>query len=263
MRELQAALDAAKVIDLAQPYYPGMPHHPNHPPFVYGLSKAHGESSWQGVSAAGDAISLGGHVGTHIDALCHFSLHGKLFGGADAVASQSHSFGISEQHVDTIDPIFRRCVLLDVARTEGHGVLDPDTVIDADCLERAAQRAGVRPGPGDVVLVRTGWGQYWHDAGRYINSLRCPGVNLEAARWLSYLGVFAGGSDTIAFEFLPAKTMPVHVHLLVEAGIHIIEALDLETIAAAGIPEFVFAAAPLRIPGATGSPIRPVALCSA
>ncbi|MDE0104912.1 MAG: cyclase family protein [Bryobacterales bacterium] len=262
MRELQRALEAARIIDLAQPYYPGMPHHPHHPPFVYGLSKAHGESSWRGVSAAGDAISLGGHVGTHIDALCHFSLRGKLFGGADAVGCQSYTLGISAHHVDTIQPIFRRCVLLDVAATQGEEVLPPDFVIDADCLERAAERAGVRPGPGDIALVRTGWGRFWHDPGRYINSLRCPGVNLDAACWLSSLGVFAGGSDTIAFEFLPAKGMPVHVHFLVESGIHIIEALDLEGLAKAGIHEFVFAAAPLRLPGATGSPIRPVALCT-
>ncbi len=263
MRELLAALDSARVIDLAQPYYVGMPHHPNHPPFLYGLSKAHGQSVLHGVSAAADSLALGGHVGTHIDALCHFSLRGKLFGGVDAARSQSHTQGIAEHHVDTIGPIMRRCVLLDVAAAEGTDALRPDFVVDAECLERVSRQAGVCPGPGDIALVRTGWGRYWNDAGRYINSLRCPGVNLEAAQWLSSKGVFAGGSDTVAFEFLPARDMPVHVHLLVERGIHIIEALDLERISSAAIHEFIFVAAPLRIPGATGSPIRPVALTAA
>jgi kynurenine formamidase len=54
--------------------------------------------------------------------------------------------------------------------------------------------------------------------------------------------------------------MPVHVHLLVESGIHIIEALNLEELARDRVYEFVFVAAPLKIRGATGSPIRPLAL---
>ncbi len=260
MRDLLQRLHGCRTIDLAQPYYVGMPHHPNHPPYLYGLSKAHGESSREGVSAAAESIALGGHVGTHIDALCHFSLRGKLFGGADAIGCQSYASGLSLHHVDTIEPIFRRGILLDVARCEGFDVLPEDFAVDADCLYRAEKRAGIQAGAGDVALVRTGWGRYWGDAARFLNNMRCPGVNREAAEWLSDKQVFAGGSDTIAFEFLPAPTMPVHIHLLVKSGIHIIEALDLETLSDEGVHEFVFAASPLRIRGGTGSPIRPVAL---
>jgi kynurenine formamidase len=54
--------------------------------------------------------------------------------------------------------------------------------------------------------------------------------------------------------------MAVHIHLLVESGIHIIEALNLEQLAADRIYEFVFVAIPLKIRRATGSPIRPIAL---
>ena len=258
--ELLRHLAESRTIDLAQPYYVGMPHHPNHPPFLYGLSKAHGDSSYGEVSAAAESIALGGHVGTHIDALCHFSLRGKLFGGADAIGCQSYSAGIAEHHVDTIDPMFRRGILLDPATTEGLEVLPHDFVVDADCLERSVDQAGSEIMAGDIVLVRTGWARYWHQPGRFVNNLCCPGVNREAAVWLSEKGVFAAGSDTIAFEFVPAPTMPVHIHLLVESGIHIIEALNLETLSAEGIHEFVFVAAPLRFRGGTGSPIRPVAL---
>jgi kynurenine formamidase len=87
-----------------------------------------------------------------------------------------------------------------------------------------------------------------------------PGPELEAARWLSSRGVFAAGSDTVAFERVPAAEMPVHAHLLVESGIHIIEALNLEEIARERVYEFAFIAAPLKIRGGTGSPIRPIAL---
>jgi len=48
--------------------------------------------------------------------------------------------------------------------------------------------------------------------------------------------------------------------LLVEAGIHIIEAMDLTALAAASAGEFFFIAAPLKITGGTGSPIRPLAV---
>jgi kynurenine formamidase len=72
--------------------------------------------------------------------------------------------------------------------------------------------------------------------------------------------VFAAGSDTLAFENTPAATMPVHVHLLVESGIHIMECLNLEEIAAAGVREFLLVAAPLKLRGATGAPMRPLAL---
>ena len=87
-----------------------------------------------------------------------------------------------------------------------------------------------------------------------------PGPEIEGARWLSERGVFAAGSDTIAFEKVPAAGMPVHVHLLVESGIHIIEALNLEDLSRERIYEFVFIAAPLKFRGGTGSPIRPLAL---
>jgi kynurenine formamidase len=64
----------------------------------------------------------------------------------------------------------------------------------------------------------------------------------------------------VAFEKVPSPAMPVHVHLLVESGIHIIECLNLEELSAAGIREFTFIAAPLKLRGATGAPLRPLAL---
>jgi kynurenine formamidase len=90
--------------------------------------------------------------------------------------------------------------------------------------------------------------------------MRTPGPGLRAARWFSERGLFAVGSDTAAFERMPSPEMDVHVHLLVESGIHILECLNLEDLAAAGRSEFVFVGAPLKIEGGTGSPIRPFAL---
>ena len=116
--------------------------------------------------------------------------------------------------------------------------------------------AAVDVQPGDIVLIRTGWARYWDDPARFISDVHSPGPALAGAEWLSRREPFAVGSDTAPFEFTPSPEMRVHVHLLVESGIHIIECLNLEELASAGAKEFLFVAAPLKIRGGTGSPIR-------
>ena len=255
MPALFDALASAQVFDLAQPYFVGMPHHPSHPPFLYSLVKQHGEYVGPiGNSSAADAIALGTHVGTHIDALCHFSCGDRLFGGADAAASQSYTGGLERHAIDAVPPILRRAVLLDIAGSEP---LPDDHTITPDELA-AAQRAEIRP--GDVVLIRTGWARYFTDPKKFISEVRGPGPAIDGARWLSAQRIFAAGSDTVAFERVPDPAMPVHVHLLVESGIHIVECLNLDDLAAANVAEFLFVALPLKIRGATGSPVRPVAV---
>jgi kynurenine formamidase len=260
-----------KVYDLAQPYFPGMPHFPTHPPFLFGLTRKHGDLMLEGgVSSSADSIALGGHVGTHIDALCHFSCDGRLYGGVDAGAVQSDSAGFAELSVDTIAPILRRGVLLDVAAEMNVDSVPVDFGITPDHLDAALRTAKTTIQPGDVVLLRTGWARHFSDFAQFVTGGRGlsparqgaagPGPELEAARWLSERRVFAAGSDTLAFEKVPAARMPVHVHLLVESGIHIIEALDLEELSRDRVYEFVFVGAPLKIRGGTGAPMRPLAL---
>jgi kynurenine formamidase len=265
MEQLLAAVQSARVYDLAQPYYPGMPHHPNHPPFLFGLNKKHGDYvARNGASSASEGLTLGGHVGTHIDALCHFSRGGKLHGGEEAAGVQSYASGLERLTVDTIAPILRRGVLLDIAGEMGRrtsiDALPADFEITPEHLDRAAAAAEVEVRPGDVVLLRTGWARFWEDAAQFIAQVHGPGPGEPGARWLSSRGVFAAGSDTVAFEKVPDPNMPVHVHLLVERGIHIIECLNLEQLAAEQRYTFLFVATPLKIRGGTGSPIRPLAI---
>jgi kynurenine formamidase len=254
---LLESLAHARVFDLAQPYFVGMPHHPSHPPFLYSLVKQHGEYRGPaGNSSASDAIALGSHVGTHIDALCHFSCGGKLYGGIEP--KQSYGAGQESYSVDTIAPIVRRGVLLDIAGLHG-GPLPEDFEITPSVLDDAVRTQWVTVQKGDIVLLRTGWARYFRDPGKFISEVRGPGPAIDGARWLSSRGVFAAGSDTVAFEKVPDASMPVHVHLLVESGIHIIECLNLEELAAAKAWEFAFVAAPMKIEGATGAPVRPLA----
>jgi kynurenine formamidase len=259
MTSLIDLLTSAKVYDLAQPYFTGMPHHPSHPPFLFSLVKTHGEYLGpNGSSSASDAIALGSHVGTHIDALCHFSCNGKLYGGDDAASLQSYGSGLRRHSIDTVPPILRRGVLLDIAATAGIEVLPDGFEITPAHLDAAA--SGVEIRPGDVVLLRTGWARYFRDPGKFISQVHGPGPRVPGAQWLSSRGVFAAGSDTVAFEKVPDLAMPVHVHLLVEHGIHIIECLSLEELAKAAVNEFLFVALPLKLEGATGSPVRPIAV---
>ncbi len=271
MSELLDVIRRHTVYDLAQPYFVGMPHFPTHPPYLFGLTRKHGDMLLEGkVSSSAEAIALGGHVGTHIDALCHFSCDGKLYGGIQAAEVQSSTGGFSELSVDIIAPILRRGVLLDIAAEmkieTNSDTLPADFAITPEHLERALKTANTVVEPGDVVLLRTGWARFFPEASRYVtgsqggHAVMGPGPELDAARWLSERQVFAAGSDTIAFEKVPAASMPVHVHLLVESGIHIIEALNLEELSRERIFEFVFVAAPLKIQGGTGAPMRPLAL---
>jgi kynurenine formamidase len=247
-----------------------MPHFPTHPPFVFGLTRRHGDMVMEGgASSSADSIALGGHVGTHIDALCHYSCDGKLHGGLEASAVQNDSTGFSKLGADTIPPILRHGVLLDIAAEMNVDVLPADFSITPDHLDSALKTAKASIEPGDVVLLRTGWARYFGNTAQFVtggqgleprHAVTGPGPELEGARWLSGRGVFAAGSDTIAFEKVPAARMPVHVHLLVETGIHIIEALNLEELSRDRVYEFVFVAASLKIRGGTGAPLRPLAL---
>jgi len=257
MENLAGLLARATVYDLAQTYFPGMPHFPTHPPFLYSLTREHGEHVGpEGHSSCADSLGMSSHGGTHIDALCHFSRYGKLFGGEPV--AQSYSAGMASHSVDTIAPILRRAVLLDIAGILNVPALEKDFEITPAHLDAASQ--GLEIHAGDIVLLRTGWATYWREPARFVAAGHGPGPSSAGAHWLSQRSLFAAGSDTLAFEKLPAETMPVHVHLLVESGIHIIECLNLEELAAARVRSFLFIGAPLKIRGATGAPMRPIGL---
>lgn len=265
MRPELLAATQARVVDLAQPLERGMPQSPNHPPFRMVLERRHGDMRRpDGGSAANELIITGGHVGTHIDAFCHVSHDGRLADGIDAQAAVVNG-RFSELGVETIRPIVCRGVLLDVPGELGLDVLEDGAAIDASILERTAARQGTEVRAGDAVLIRTGWPKHWSDVERFRGQVNgVPGPDESAARWLVERGIRYAGNDTIAFERIaPGRghsVLPVHRIFLVEHKIHIIELLFLEELARDKLYEFLFIVLPLKITGATGSPVRPVAL---
>lgn len=256
-----------RIFDLGNPMYPGMPQSPNHPVYFHAYSRRHGDAVRpDGGSAANDVLVLGTHVGTHIDALAHVSHGGRLHGGADALAAAGQRF--PDHGVHAISPMVGRGVLLDLPLALGPDACTGGREISPDELAATAAREGVSIEPGDVVLIRTGWGRrFVGSPAAYLGwETGVPGVGEPGARWLAGQGIQAAGADTIAFERIPPgaghAVLPAHRVLLVEAGIYIIEALALEDLAAAGIHEFAFILAPLKLVGATGSPVRPLAVIS-
>jgi kynurenine formamidase len=265
---LAALAKGVRTVELGQPLFTGMPCSPNHPGFRMTLARRHGDMSRpDGGSASNEVIITGGHVGTHIDALAHVSQDGKLHGGVDAAAAQRGG-AFTELGAERIPPLVARAVLLDVAGTRGVDVLEPGYAVTRQDLEDAADRAGVRPGPGDVALVRTGWAAHFSRPETYLGQASgVPGVDEDAAGWLAAFGIAATGADTTAYEQIRPgaghRTLPVHRTLLVDHGIYIMEHLDLQEAAAQGLTEFPIVVAPLRIVGGTGSPIRPIAMVGA
>src|ERR1051326_5738207 len=150
MTDLVERLAHARSYDLAQPYFIGMPHHPVHPAYMFSLMKKHGDYvTRDGVSSASEALALGGHVGTHIDALCHFSCGGNLHDGTAAAGVQSYATGLERLSVDTIAPIFRRGVLLDMAGHEHTDALPVDFTITPEHLDAVAKAERVEVQAGD------------------------------------------------------------------------------------------------------------------
>jgi kynurenine formamidase len=250
---LLESIHSARVFDLEQPRYAGAPTHPAHAPgFNYFLHRHHAHGAPEARTGASGIIVTPEHSGTHIDALAHQAENLTLHGGVAADEVQT-SVGFKQLGIETMAPIVARGVLLDVPR-------DAEYAITAEELEEAS-KTEIRA--GDVVLVRTGWGKLWSDPERY---LKAPGVSAGGSRWLIERKVAAVGADNMAFDVMgPADpelkvTLPGHVLLLVRAGIPIIENLNLEELAAAGVHEFLFVCLPLKMRGATGSPVRPIAV---
>jgi kynurenine formamidase len=264
---LNAVTAGVDVIDLGRQLRVGMPQSPNHPQFWHTLPRRHGDMfRSDGSSAANDMLSMGTHVGTHIDALSHVSHDGLLHGGIDAEAA-GRGGKYDELGVHTIAPMVRRGVLLDVPRHLGITGCEAGYEITVDDLASTAGAQDVSVGPGDVVLIRSGWGAKFPEGDPFVGKeTGVPGVSEAGALWLAGRGIHAAGADTIAFERLAPRgghsLLPAHRVLLVENGIYIVEALDLEELAARQLHEFTFVLIPLNIYGATGSPVRPLAVVS-
>jgi len=250
-----------RVIDLSQPLEVGMPCSPTHPGFEMSIEVAHGDVlRSDGITGSHEKVTFGDHVGTHVDALCHVAVDGAIFPGvpvADAVADGRYVVGGIEQ----MPPYVGRAVFYDVPRLLGRP-MNPGEAVTREHLEALGDQGD--PSHGEAVLVRTGWGARWPGADYARPQDGIPGLDLDAARYLSNRGVVLVGADTIAVEQVTAehglRRLPVHRHLLGERGIHLLESADLEPLSDVTGAAVLLVCAPLKIVGATGAPVRPLAI---
>ena len=215
------------------------------------------------LSYSGDAISMYTHSGTHIDTLNHFGLRGEIWNQVSADDALGVR-GWTKSGADKYPPIVARGVLIDVAGAKNVAHLPMSYAITVADLQSALRKQGTTLRPGDVVLTRTGLMTLWPDAAKYRLADQA-GLSLEAAQWLvEKQQAMLVGADNFGVEFFPSKDpenfVPVHTYLQAEHGVSLLEALWLEDLAKDKVYEFLFIASPLKMRGATASPLRPIAI---
>jgi kynurenine formamidase len=215
------------------------------------------------LSYSGDGVSMYTHTGTHVDALNHFGVHGKIWNQVSAEDALGVR-GWTKSGVDKYPHIVARGALIDVAKSKNVGHLPPSYPITVADLQDALLKQGTTLRPGDVVLIRTGLMSVWPDPEKY-RLADSPGLSLDAAKWLvEGQQAMVLGADNFGVESFPSKDpenfVPVHTYLLAKRGVSMLEALWLEDLAKDQVYEFLFIASPLKFRGGTGSPIRPLAI---
>jgi kynurenine formamidase len=203
---------------------------------------------------------------SHIDAFCHVAHEGLLFGGrpASSITAEGAQTGTIEL---LKDGLVGRGVLVDVPRSRGIPWVEPGEHVFREDLETAEQDQGVTVGPGDILLVRTGQARRLAELGPWDTPQSKAGLHPTAASFIAEREVAALGSDGNN-DTAPSTTedvgFPIHVLALNAMGVHLLDYLMLEDLArhcqAVGRWEFLFAAAPLRVAGGTGSLINPTAV---
>ena len=276
----------ARIFDLTSPWDENSPIASVNPPYTMQLNATH--SSTRGMFGDGGQLSFaseiqhwsGQHGAPSIDAIGHIGRDGKLFGGVDAAAATADTRGIGRSgvgaHLDIAHypkgMLVNRGVLLDVARFVNHNLtpLPPEFEITGQHLEATAKAQRVDLERGDTILIRTGWGQHFRANPALYKGDLSPGPGVDGAQFLIRAGARAVGNDTLTFEKRPPiagtpgtpsfQVFPVHMLLIADHGINIIENYYLEELAEARVYEFLLVVPPLKVRGGTGSALRSFAL---
>jgi kynurenine formamidase len=203
-----------------------------------------------------------GQVGTQFDGFAHQTIGDSLYNcfKQDEISTRS---GFSKLGIENVGALVTRGVMIDVAGLKGVDMLPDSYEITPADLQQALQRQNLSLQPGDAVIIHTGWGKLWgKDNPRYTKT--CPGVGVAAAEWLVRQDPMLVGADNWPVEVAPNPdsqiSLPGHQIFLVINGIHILENLKLDELASKKVNEFAFVIQPLKIKGATGSTVAPIAI---
>ena len=214
------------------------------------------------------SIAYHGFAHSHMDALCHNSVEGVMYNGFSRETVDTAGAGCVRLGITNVKQgVVTRGILMDIARLKGVEYLEPGTPIYVEDLEAWERQAGVRVGPGDVLLVRAGRWARRAEEGAWATGRLAAGLHASVAPWLHERGVAMLGSD-YTNDALPSGiegvAMPIHQLTLVSMGMWLFDNLDLEAVAETAAEqerwEFMLVAAPLAVPGGTGAPLNPVAI---
>jgi len=272
---IMARVSGAQAYDLAVDYFVGMPswQAAGDPPYQMWMTHTPhgnviadpmsvGEAMNRHVSYSGSAVSMYAHMGTHIDALNHFGLDGKIWNGFRADQHLGDR-GWNVTGAEKLPPIIARGVLIDVAAAKGLDMLPDSYRVTREDLRQALKVQKVGLEKGDVVLIRTGRMRDYDNAQAYMANP--PGLSLDAAKFLVEEGeAMVVGADNLSFETFPSEVegnyLPLHTYLLAMQGAPILELVNLEGLSRDKVYQFAFIGASLKLRGADAAPIRPVAL---
>ena len=246
---------------------------PGHGPVIHSVSLTHRQGGHvigggERVGMMTDRIDLPLHAGTHLDAPNHFSIDGRLADGRSVLDSEL-SYARGKGHFlgsDSLDAFVGVGVLIDVTKVKPEDDLGPGAEITRADVFTAMEKQEIAELPrGGAVLFHTGWGRYFRsDRGRYFAGE--PGLGLDAIRLLVDGGAAIVGADNHAFEPYPAGPAgddgpyPGHQELLVRNRIPILENLNTHELARQGAGRFLLVVTALRVRGASGSPVTPIAV---
>ena len=213
----------------------------------------------QRVTAFDERIVSSMGIGTQIDGFGHLGVDHHYYNG---VTGKEVAATRALQLAD-VPPIVTRGVLIDMAKHYGKASLEVGDMYNRAEIEAAMKAQGVTVGKGDVVLFHTGWMAAKMLSDKDVYRSREPGIGEDGAIFLADLGVVAIGSDTVALEALPSppgKTFIVHQTLLAKKGVHVLETIDTNQLAADGVKEFLFVLGIPRFVGTVQMVINPVAI---
>ena len=254
-------ITTGEVIELAYPLFEGMPFYGDR---IY--SQQLKRTNWPpGSNNRGSNEEIVttelGQVGTQIDGFGHQSIGNGLYNcfKLDEVATRT---GFSRLGIEKAGALITRGVVIDVAALRGVEMLGDSYEITAQDLQNALKRQNLTLETGDAIIIHTGFGGLWgQDNVRYFRTP--PGLGIGAAEWLVRQNPMIVGSDTCCVEVNPNPanlSSPVHQILLVANGIYLVESLKLDELVEKRIQEFAFIVEPLKLRGATGSSVAPVAV---
>lgn len=206
-------------------------------------------------------VSELGQIGTQLDGFAH-QMWGDSFYNCFKFADIVSRTGYKKLGIEHVGTLMTRGVLVDVAALKGVDMLPDSYLITPQDLQQALAKENMTLQPGDAVVINTGWGKLMgKDNERY--ERRPTGLSAAAGQWLVTQDPMLIAADTCCIDARPGEpglAMSIHAMMLIQYGIHLVENLKLEALAAARAYEFAFVVQPVPLKGATGMSVAPVAI---